>query len=453
MVILVVFMSVALYIIFNIKTLKYFPIPGPISNPLMGWVPWAAIEKCEQPHTLVYADLTWRDFEPQEGIFDFSAFETRNQLQRWRAEGKRVVFRFILDKPGHEKHLDIPDWLFDKIDEDGDFYDHNYGKGFSPNYSNSILINSHQKAIRTLGERYGQDDFIAYIELGSLGHWGEWHIKLDTNIRTLPLELIRNRYVKHYIEAFPNTHLLMRRPFNIAETYGLGLYNDMIGDKKATNTWLSWITNGGEYSQTDELSALSPMQDGWQIAPIGGEQASSTDDEEMYKKDLDQTIDLLQASHTTFVGPGGPYDIPQVGQLQSGIDRVLENIGYRLYVNELQFLHRIVFGNRLRIKLVISNDGIAPIYYAWPVYVYLLAEDGEILSRYNLDLDLRSVLPGKLVQASIGVPINQLDNGHYSIGIAVIDPLTGLPAIRFAMQNLRRDLIQELGSFQVKRLF
>ena len=106
----------------------------------MGWAPWATIKKSVQPHTLIYADLTWREFEPQEGAFDFSAFEARNQLQRWSAEGKRVVFRFVLDKPGLEKHIDIPDWLFEKIGGDGDFYDTDYGMGFSPNYANQISI-------------------------------------------------------------------------------------------------------------------------------------------------------------------------------------------------------------------------------------------------------------------------------------------------------------------------
>ncbi len=453
MVILVVLMGFAVYLLFNAQTLKYLPISDPLLNPLMGWAPWATIKRSEQPHTLVYADLTWRDFEPQEGIFDFSSFETRNQFQRWRAEGKRVVFRFVLDKPGHEKHLDIPDWLFDKIDGDGDFYDHGYGEGFSPNYANPMLISSHQKAIQALGEHYGRDGFIAYIELGSLGHWGEWHIKSNTNIRPLPLEAIRNQYVEHYLQAFPSTHVLMRRPFNIAANNGLGLYNDMTGDLKATNTWLGWIVNGGEYSQTDELFALSPMRDGWQTAPVGGEQTHSVDDEEMYLENLDQTIDLLRASHTTFIGPGGAYDILEGGLLQSGVDRVVAVVGYRLFVKQLQLPRWVHYGNHLRLKLHFSNNGIEPMYYAWPVFIYLISENGEIHSQYNLGLDVSKILPGELVQVSFDLPIDQLENGKYTLGIAVLDPLTNQPVVRFAMPNSHKDLIQELGSFEVKRWF
>ena len=103
------------------QLIKFNPISGPILNPLMGLSPWASVKEIKQPHTLVYADLTWRDFEPQEGVFDFTAFEKKQQLDRWRGEGKRVVFRFVADVPGKDSHMDIPDWLFEKISGNGDF--------------------------------------------------------------------------------------------------------------------------------------------------------------------------------------------------------------------------------------------------------------------------------------------------------------------------------------------
>ena len=41
-----------------------------------------------------------------------------------------------MDVPGEEKHMDIPEWLYDKIEGQGTWYDMEYGKGFSPNYQN-----------------------------------------------------------------------------------------------------------------------------------------------------------------------------------------------------------------------------------------------------------------------------------------------------------------------------
>ena len=59
-------------------------------------------------------------------------------------------------------------------------------KGFSPNYQNKLLRKYYKEAVTAMGQRWGNDDFIAYIELGGLGHWGEWHVHSDAGIRQLP---------------------------------------------------------------------------------------------------------------------------------------------------------------------------------------------------------------------------------------------------------------------------
>ncbi len=430
---------------------RYPLISDPLVNPLMGWAPWATIKDSAQPHTLVYADLTWRDFEPQEGVYDFATFEEENQISRWRKDGKRIVFRFVLDVPGDSNHIDIPDWLFERIEGIGDFYNNSYGSGFSPNYSNPILIEYHRKAILALGNRYGQDHFIAYIELGSLGHWGEWHVDLDAGIRPLPPETVRDIYVHHYIEAFPGTHLLMRRPFSIAAQSSLGLYNDMTAEYSDTMTWLDWIANGGEFSQTGEENGLVPMQDAWKVAPIGGEQTTSMSNDEIYRKNLDQTIQLLKNSHTTFIGPGGPIDSGEAKSIQEQVDRVLSTIGYRLYFESVEIPTNIRFCYDFEGTIYFGNNGIAPIYYNWPTYLYIFDEEKKEQFSSLLDIDLRKILPGELFEVNFYFPLHHLGNGTYTLGIAVVDPSTQQPAIKFGMKNNRSDNIFEIGSFEIHR--
>jgi hypothetical protein len=432
------------------QTIHFSPLHDPIVNPLMGWAPWATIEQSQQPHTLVYADLTWREFEPQEGQYDFDSFERKQQLDRWRQEGKRVVFRFVADIPGSEMHSDIPDWLFARINGSGDYYDNEYGKGFSPDYSNLILIEAHRKAIHALGERYGNDGFFAFIELGSLGHWGEWHI--HPGLTPLPSENIRDLYVSHYLEAFPHTHLLMRRPFTIAESAGLGLYNDMTADPVQTSDWLDWIVNGGESSLWDGYQLVA-MPNGWKKAPVGGEQAPTLSNEEVYRTNLEQTLRLLRESHTTFIGPGSPYKAELGGSLQSGLDQVMATIGYRLFVDNVQIPRRVYLGHGLTLHCTLSNNGIAPIYYNWPTYFYLFDKNSETVATVKAEIDLRQVLPGTLYDFHIRLPVDNLKNGTYSIGVAIVDPITNQPAVKFANENSRMDLIQELGSFEVRKFF
>jgi hypothetical protein len=425
-------------------------IPGPIVNPLMGWAPWANVKESYQPHTLVYADLTWRDFEPQEGVYEFDAFEMKQQLARWRMEGKRVVFRFVMDIPQENIHMDIPDWLFEKIKGDGDFYDNDYGKGFSPNYSNPILIKCHHLVIKELGDRYGKDGFFAFVEIGSLGHWGEWH---ENSVLTqLPAENIRELYVIDYAEAFSDTHLLMRRPFTIARKLKLGLYNDMTGDVLSTNTWLDWIKDGGDYLP-NEKNTLVPMPDGWKIAPVGGEQIPDVSNEQIYGANLQVTLHLLKESHTSFIGPGGGYDVEFNGPLQSGLDQVLTTIGYRLYIDDAELPLVVKFGKTTKIKISFSNDGIAPFYYDWPTMVYLFDKNGMVVGSYPLEMDLRKILPNQIYPTEFLLPIEELGNGKYTVGFAIIDPLTGLPGVKLANETSRDDLIVEVGKFEIDRIF
>ena len=43
--------------------------------------------------------------------------------------------------------------------------------------------------MKALGEHYGKSDLVSYVELGSLGHWGEWHVAYYIGIRGCHQEL------------------------------------------------------------------------------------------------------------------------------------------------------------------------------------------------------------------------------------------------------------------------
>jgi hypothetical protein len=62
------------------------------------------------------------------------------------------------------------------------------------------------------------------------------------------------------------------------------------------------------------------------------------------------------------------------------------------------------------------------------------------------------VLPGESYHVFVKIPVANLKNGTYSIGIAIIDPITRQPGVKFANENTRQDLIQYIGSFEVKKL-
>ena len=379
--------------------------------------------------SLLYMDITWAELEPEEGQYNWESIDKENQLSRWRKEGKHIVLRFVCDVPGQEKHMDIPEWLYEKIDHEGTWYDVEFGKGFAPDYNNEEMIRYHAKAVEALGEHLGKDGLISYIELGSLGHWGEWHVNYSAGIQRLPNEAVRKQYVVPWTGAFPDAMLLMRRPFSHASEYGMGLYNDMAGHPDETEVWLREIENGGDLSQTDEKNALISMHDFWKTAPVGGELTSSFSMEDLLETNLDQTAALIRESHTTFLGPHVANN-----QYLQGYHTVLKNMGYRLRISEA------VLSNKLKgtkLSMTWANDGTAPFYKDWPVWVYVTDENGDTIEKKQVEMKLSSILPGESVKTEIYLETKKLVDlagKKYNIRIGVEDPMTGKENLRLAMK-------------------
>lgn len=274
---------------------------------------------------------------------------------------------------------------------------------------------------------------ITYVELGSLGHWGEWHIKSEDGLVPMPDEAIRDEYAADYLAAFPTAKLLMRRPFNIAAKHQLGLYNDMTGEEKDTMEWLGWIAEGGWYG--DEPHALSAMPTFWQDAPVGGEFTSSLSMRDMLGKKLPRTLRLLEASHMSFIGPKTASV-----KYAKGYNAVLKQLGYRLRVTELKLTP---CADGVCAELTVANEGAAPFYWEWPVNLYVEDAAGSTLYTACLPLSLPKLMPGDSQKASVkleGADAQELLSGgwkrrspkHLTIGI--VDPMTGRDAVRLAMK-------------------
>ena len=417
------------------KTIKqYKESQAAFGNPLMGYVPSAWYNEVSEDISLLYMDITWAELEPEEGVYNWASIDEENQISRWRKEGKHLVLRFVCDIPSDEEHMDIPEWLYEKSGEAGKWYDGEYGKGFAPDYNNPTIISCHEQAVKALGEHFGQDGLISYVELGSLGHWGEWHVNYSEGIQRIPREAVRDKYILPWTEAFPDAMILMRRPFASAEKYGFGLYNDMTGQPEATQSWFDWINNGGKYDQTGEKNVIVPMKDFWKTAPSGGEFTSSLSMEEMLDTNLSGTVEMLREAHTTFLGPKIPDE-----NYVDGYKEVLKNMGYRLWISMAE-LKNTAKGSRL--KLTWENSGVAPMYKEWPVYVYIEDESGKLVEKSRISIKISSLLPGEKATTLTALEterLNSLLEKGYRLSVGIEDPMTELPCVRFAMETLYQE--------------
>lgn len=404
-----------------------------LNNPFMGWVPWATAENPPQPHRLVYAGISWRELEPKRGQFDWEGVERKYRFQHWTEQKVKFVLRIVLDLPRRgEPTLDIPDWLFELTEGRGTWYETTeVGNGFSPDYNDPVFIKEHERLIAALAERYNEDPRIAFIQLGSLGHWGEWHC-WPPGSGVFPEIAVSDLYVTHYLKTFTKKMIGLRRPFGIAKENKLGLFNDMFGHKPSTDEWIGWFREG--------RSKLEPaMEDFWKHAYSGGEFSSGRPLLHLGDDKIADTLRQARESHTSWLGPCSPAILDMGIPEQKNLDALLKTLGYRFVLETITHRQAVEQDTTLPVALSINNKGVAPFYFRWPLYLALAEEKGQILNIYQTELDLRQLLPGK-TDTVLELPIQaSTPPGTYTLVLAILDPDLNEPGIDLAITGRRED--------------
>lgn len=432
----------------ELVTERYRPVRHSISNPLIGWAPDARTDpdSVEIPHTLVHATLSWREFEPIEGEYDFEAFEQNSHIAEWRERGVRMVLRFVLDCPGEQMHSDIPDWLMEALGEDaGTRYHSRAGQGFSPNYNNAYLQQKHAEALAALGARYNDDPFLLFIEMGSLGHDGGWWVDSDAALTLPPFTEIKN-YISAYSLAFPGTKVLATSPYQSAKQIQAGLFNPFLGDADATWNWIDMATYGGYEEQIG--TDLRGMGEFYLSVPSGAQISRAVSAQALIADAPERLLDQIRECHTSYIS-----GVPATGldaAMKQGVRLAQEMMGYRLWVRSAQWAKLTRRGENMHVSLVIRNSGVAPMSQSWPMQLSLVRE-GETKCAETLRTDVRSLVPGESrIEADLELPI-QLDPGTYQLALSILDPATGEAAVELAMVSVKRGLSSVLGSVEVVR--
>lgn len=405
----------------------------PVTNPMKGLAAWGENYRQDPYVAFAYVPVYWNELEPRQGEYDFAALEERCHFAQWRADGVRLILRLVPDTPTGERHMDIPQWLYDAMGGAGTWYDGDYGQGFSPDYGSEVFRQAHRELIAALGQRYADDPQVAFIELGSLGHWGEWHVDTGAGIAPFPSQAITDTYVQDYLNVFSPHQLLLRRPYEIGRDQGLGLYNDSFGLPQSHEEWLSWIAEGYQSDQNGEW--LPAMPDFWLSAPSGGEFSPSQEDGWYFSADqFSTTLQLLKQSHTTFLGPNAPAYGELSGTEAENLRTLLAEMGYSLGVRSCK-IWRTAFFSTLQAELTWENTGLAPLYADWPVALELRDETGQAVWSSRRSIPFSQWGPGShTVQLSLS-GTETLPPGNYSLWVGIVDPLTDSPGVALQMET------------------
>lgn len=421
-----------------------------VDNPLKGFVPFGIEldhEAANFPYSMEWFYLPLDSVVKGDKVYDWTQFE--QNLEAISDRGNQSVLRFYLDYPG--KDSGVPDYLLgpDGIDQSRryDLFD-NDGKSFSPDYNDPRVQALITDFVDAFGARYDGDPRIGFITTGLVGFWGEQHTWPMNGYadaaagnpdgeQWMPEPEVEKSFYYAWDEAFDTTKLLNRYPYAGLEDINVGFHDDSFAVSTLPNVDWHFMA----HMQANNLT------DRWQTEAIGGEiqppiQLCVFDDppscENPASEDFDEAV---QATHVSWLMNHRAFTTGYEGAARDRALAAHASLGYDLAVTEAR-IHESSGATNVTVR--ITNRGVAPFYYDWPLQFAILGQDGAVLAKKDVFANLPTILPGQTVEVQALLP-----DVAGLVALSIPNPMDGGAPLKFANAAQDRDVEGYLSLGQV----
>lgn len=422
-----------------------------LANPGMGWQTFHRFADEDPnlhgiPTAAAYFRFYWKDMEPEEGRIDFAKLD--ELLAHAHRAGQKLGFRIMLAST-NGGGSGCPEWLRQKGVRGWEYQYGHQGRYWVADLEDPAVKEAHTRLLRELGARYDGHPDVDYVDMGSVGLWGEWHFSDTQQIPggepvPMPSPARRVEIVKEYQQYFPKTPKLMligdTEGMHYATHSGCGWRADCLGDMGGFSG--SWNHMDNAYRQQ---VAASQAEDAWRQAPVAWESCWTMRKWVDEGWDINYIFDYGLEFHASYLNnkSAGIED-----KWRPEIDRFLRKLGYRLVLRSLQYPASGTPGASLRATMGWENAGVAPPYRDYLLAFRLSGPGGTRL--LTTDTSVEGWLPGpKAVSTHLTLPAD-LAPGRYEVAIGVVDPGTQAPAIKLAIAGRDTEGWYPMGALQVK---
>src|SRR5436309_13747919 len=169
------------------------------------------------------------------------------------------------------------------------------------------------------------------------------------------------------------------------------------------------------------------IQDVWQHKPVSLEVCFTVAGWKERGYDVDYILDQALRWHVSSVNIKSS---PIPSEWKSQFENFQKKMGYRFLLRRLEYPKAVAAGSMMPLHMWWLNAGVAPAYTKYPLAVQL--HSGESSAVIDVPVDVRKWLPGDAVfDGSVYVP--ELPEGTYDFRVAMLDPRTRKPVIRFGI--------------------
>jgi hypothetical protein len=280
-------------------------------------------------------------------------------------------------------------------------------------------------------------DVIAFMEVGFVGAWGEWHSStndlvnevtglnansyaiLETLLDALPPNrMLALRYPPYKQQWFGVDALTAQQAFDGSPQARLGAHNDC---------FLASETDWGTYpeDETSREALKDYLNQDNRYLPQGGETCNAAEDAQPYIGCENALAELARLRYST-LNEGYHEAVLQGWQAEGCYEEIAQRLGYRLRLLEGEFPTAITPNSLLTFSLILVNEGFASPYNPRGVEVALRSQqDGQVYPLTLQDVpDPRRWLPDDgpielLIEANLPA---ELPPGDYELLLALPDP-------------------------------
>ena len=372
----------------------------------------------------IYLRLAWSYLEPKEGEYNWTLIDTI--IDKWTKWGHTISFRITTKET--EIVYATPEWVR-RAGAKGKFIDHPdlEIKAWAPDYNDPVFLQKLNNFHRAFANRYDGKPWVEYIDIGSLGEWGEGHTAYS-GWYDIPVDIVK-KHIDLHKKWYKKSTLIIsddvigQRDKDDGADYAIFDYllKKGIGfrDDSGNVEWYRRLGFGPSCIRSPELFSST-----YKKIPVVLESDHYGD---VVKEHLwNNGAGLLSAVYETHASIVGFHYYPRewLNENREYAKRVANIAGY-WYFPKFAMLPDTLRKNSTKnyLRLTWQNNGVAPSYHRFILSIELINRStGEKFRQDLPSSDCRNWLPGEIIAEHHPLNIDQkMPSGIYDIAIGLRD--------------------------------
>ncbi len=362
----------------------------------------------------IYIRLAWKWFEPEEGKFNWAYIDS--VAAEWTKHGYKVAFRITAKETGRDQEFATPRWVME-AGAKGTFF----GEIWEPDYGDPVFLEKLENFHRAFAARYDAEPWVAYVDIGSYGDWGEGHTNSGrASFKDWPVEVIR-KHIDIYLKYYTHSVLVASDD----------LYSSRHNDDGSREEILAYLLENGIAIRDDGISVewfrdrfgFSTLRNPgiydyfWRDVPtvLELEHYASTKRIDSYKGGEPMAA-ALEEMHATWCG-FHYYPREWLAENPELATRLANRMGYWYIPTQIVLPARIRPGDRVTLRISWLNKGVAPAYHRYPLTLMLEnTVTGAQFEQAPAESDNRAWAPGRLTIETVHLDLpRDLPAGTYRL--------------------------------------